>query len=73
MLERLLGGSWVVVSRVISTVTILITHIMRLITPLITTPELSRKVAGESFTGQSFLLGWPADVLHQPQNSLKLP
>ena len=33
-----LGGSWVVVSRVISRVTILITHISGLIAPLITTP-----------------------------------
>ena len=35
MLKLLLGGSW----RVISRVTILITHIRRLITPLITTHE----------------------------------
>ena len=35
----LLGGSWVVISRVISRVTILITHIRGLITPLITTHE----------------------------------
>ena len=34
-----LGGSWVVISRVISRVTILITHIRGLITPLITTHE----------------------------------
>ena len=34
-----LGGSWVVISRVISRVTILITHIRGLITPHITTPE----------------------------------
>ena len=33
----LLGGPWVVVSRVIPRVTILITHIRGLITPLITT------------------------------------
>ena len=33
----LLGGSWVVISRVISRVTILITHNRGLITPLITT------------------------------------
>ena len=32
-----LGGSWVAISRVISRVTILITHIRGLITPLITT------------------------------------
>ena len=37
--QRLLGGSWVVISRVISRVTILITHIRGLITLLITTPE----------------------------------
>ena len=35
----LLGGSWVVISRVISRVTIVITHIRGLITPLITTHE----------------------------------
>ena len=34
-----LGGSWVVISRVISRVTILIIHIRRLITSLITTHE----------------------------------
>ena len=36
-LVNLLGGSWVVISKVISRVTILITHIRGLITPLITT------------------------------------
>ena len=35
----LLGGSWVVISRVISRVTIPITHIRGLITPLKTTHE----------------------------------
>ena len=35
----LLGGSWVLISRVISRVAILITHIRVRITPLITTPE----------------------------------
>ena len=35
----LLWGSWVVISRVISRVTILITHIRGLVTPLITTHE----------------------------------
>ena len=35
----LLGGSWVVISRVISRATILITHIRGLITLLIPTPE----------------------------------
>ena len=34
-----LGGSWVVISGVISRVTIVITHIGGLITPLITTHE----------------------------------
>ena len=34
-----LGGSWVVRSRVISRVTLTITHIRGLIAPLITTPE----------------------------------
>ena len=35
----ILGGSWVVISRIISRVTVLITHIRGLLTPLITTPE----------------------------------
>ena len=35
----LLGGSWVVISRVISKVTIVLTHIRGLTTPLITTPK----------------------------------
>ena len=35
----MLGGSWVVISRVISRITIRITHIGGLITPLITTHE----------------------------------
>ena len=38
-LQLLLGGSWVVISRVIIKVTILITRIRGLITPLITTHE----------------------------------
>ena len=38
-LPKLLGGSWVVISGVISRVTILITHIRGLITLLITTHE----------------------------------
>ena len=37
--RSLLGGSWVVISRVISRVTILIPHIRGLITLLITTHE----------------------------------
>ena len=37
--EGLLGGSWLVLSRVRSRVTILITHIRGLITPLVTTHE----------------------------------
>ena len=37
--SRVLGGSWVVISGVLSRVTILITHIGGLITPLITTHE----------------------------------
>ena len=37
--DRVLGGSWVVISGVISRVTIIMTHIRGLITPLITTHE----------------------------------
>ena len=48
--SSLLGGSWVVISRVISRVTILITHTRGLITPLIPMklqvgPASSREVA----------------------------
>ena len=39
-----LGGSGALISRVISRVTILITHIRGLITPLITTPEPPSRV-----------------------------
>ena len=37
--ETLLGGSWVVISEVISRITMVITHIRGLIAPLITTHE----------------------------------
>ena len=47
-LITLLGDSWVVISRVISRVTILITHIRGLITLLITTPEPPSKGPGIS-------------------------
>ena len=40
----LLGGSWVVISRVISRLTIIITHIKGLITPLMTTHEPPSRV-----------------------------
>ena len=40
----LLGGSWVVISGVISRVTIVISHIRGLITPLITTREPPSKL-----------------------------
>ena len=42
----LLGGSWVVISGVISRVTIVVTHMRRLITPLITTHEPPSRVSG---------------------------
>ena len=38
-LNPLLGGSWVVLSKVLSRVTMLISHIRGLITPLITAHE----------------------------------
>ena len=38
-LLRVFGGSWVVISRVISRLTVLITQIRGLLTPLITTHE----------------------------------
>ena len=46
-----LGGSGVLISRVISRVTILITHIRGLITPLITTPEPPSKPSKKLFRG----------------------
>ena len=39
--RQVVGGSWVVISGVISRVTIIITHIRGLITPLVTTHEPS--------------------------------
>ena len=44
--ETLLGGSWVVVSRVRSKITIVIAHISGLRTPLITTHEPPSKPDG---------------------------
>ena len=38
-LKKILGGSWGVISGVIGKVTIVITHVRGLITPLITTHE----------------------------------
>ena len=43
---NLLGGSWVVISRIISRVTILLTHIRGLITLLIATPEPPSRALG---------------------------
>ena len=48
-----LGGSWVAISRVTSRVTILITHIRALITPLITTPEPPRRELYELETSRT--------------------
>ena len=44
-MSLLLGGSWVVINRVISRATIVTTHIRGLITPLITTHEPLSTVA----------------------------
>ena len=44
--EFLLGGSRVVISRVISRLTIVVTHIRGLITPLITTREPPSRAKG---------------------------
>ena len=51
----MLGGSWVVISGVISKVTIVITHIRGLITPLISTHEPPSKTSG---SGSRFLSSW---------------
>ena len=50
----ILGGSWVVITRVITRVTILITHIRGLITPLITTHEPSSSYTVTSPTPRRF-------------------
>ena len=52
--RALLGGSWVVVSRVISTVTILMTRITGLITPLIPTHEPPSRVLSLDFSDVGF-------------------
>ena len=44
-----LGGSWAVISRVISRVTVVITYIRGLITPLITTLEPPSRLGGLEF------------------------
>ena len=54
--EALLGGSWVLTSRVISRVTILVTHIRGLITLLITTPEPPSTRSPKGLRDGSFLL-----------------
>ena len=51
--EGLLGGSWVVVSRFISRIAVVITHIRGLMTPLVTTHEPPSTV-GEGEGGFSF-------------------
>ena len=52
-----LGGSWVVISRVISRVSILITHIRGLLTPLITTHEPPSRALNYTFEACSFQSG----------------
>ena len=42
--KSVLGGSWVVISGVISSVTIVVTHIRALITPITTTHEPPSRV-----------------------------
>ena len=56
MQGELLGGSWVVISGVFSRVTILITHIRGLITPLITTP-IQGELLGGSWVVISGVIG----------------
>ena len=66
MKAPILGGSWVVVSRVISRITMVITYIRGLITLLITThePPSSSTVSGQTLTGRGpnseFALHLPA-------------
>ena len=56
--RSILGGSWVVKSRVTSKVTIIITHIRALITPLINTHEPPSKGRFQGFRVQ----GWSSGV-----------
>ena len=51
--RNLEGGSWVLISRVISRVTIIITYMKGLINPLITTPKPPSSSTGR-FQGQAF-------------------
>ena len=48
MYKQVLGGSWVVISGVISRVTIVITHIRGRITPLLTTHAPPSRVQGST-------------------------
>ena len=73
-LRGLLGGSWVVISRVRSRVTILITHIKGLITPLITTHEPPSRVQGREMKLRRLevkdtLFAWFPHFEFQPQYS----
>ena len=54
---RVLGGSWVVISRNISRETILITHMRGLITPLITTHEPPSSGGTTSWADEARQLG----------------
>ena len=71
-LPKLLGGSWVVISGVISRVTILITHIRGLITLLITTLNPKPYNPKDPFKGT--LLITPLITTHEPpSNPYKTP
>ena len=48
---ELLGGSWVVISRVVSRITMVITYIRGLMTPLITTHEPPSRLPPVELTG----------------------
>ena len=63
----LLGGSWVVLSRVTSRVTILITHIRGLITLLITTPEPQSKGQERSSQGGPAVVQLRYLILYNPK------
>ena len=66
-LGGLLGGSWVVISGVISKVTIVITHIRELVTVLITTHEPPSRFGRDGPWPILFRSAWPCSTWGFPK------